>query len=69
MYHLLRENPQTRDLPVLIITGQGERTDRLLGMETPTYNYLMKPFEVEELIGKVRELLGQSAVPAAGSKA
>jgi PAS domain S-box-containing protein/diguanylate cyclase (GGDEF)-like protein len=69
VYHLLRENPQTRDLPVLIITGQGERTDRLLGMDTPTYNYLMKPFEVEELIGKIRELLGQSAVPAAGSQA
>jgi diguanylate cyclase (GGDEF)-like protein len=60
VYHLLRENPQTREVPVLIVTAQGERTDRLLGMESPTYNYVIKPFEVGELIGKIREMLAQS---------
>jgi len=57
VYHLLRENPQTRDVPVLVVTAQGERTDRLLGIEGPSYNYVIKPFEVEELLGKIQEML------------
>ena len=59
VYHLLKENPRTRDIPVLIVTAQGERTDRLLGMESPSYNYVIKPFAVEELLGKIREMLEQ----------
>jgi len=57
VYHLLRENPKTRDIPVIIITAKGERVDRALGMESATYNYLMKPFQLDELLAKVQELL------------
>jgi len=57
VYHLLKENPKTRDIPVMIVTAKGERTDRLLGMDSPTYNYLTKPFELAELLGKIQALL------------
>jgi signal transduction histidine kinase/DNA-binding response OmpR family regulator/GGDEF domain-containing protein len=57
VYHLLKENPSTRDIPVLIVTAKGERTDRLLGIEGPSYNHLSKPFEVDELLAKVRQAL------------
>ena len=57
VYHLLKETPKTRDIPVLIVTAKGERTDRLLGMDSPTYNYLTKPFELAELLGKIQALL------------
>ena len=57
VYHLLRENPQTRDIPVIIVTAKGERKDRQLGMETSSYNYVAKPFQLEDLIAKIRELL------------
>ena len=59
--HLLKENSRTRDIPVLIVTAKGERTDRLLGIEESTYNYVMKPFELEELLAKVHELLRQTS--------
>ena len=61
VYHLLRENPSTKEVPVLIVTAKGERTDRLLGMESPTYNYVTKPFQLEELLTKVQQLLQRAA--------
>ena len=63
VYHLLRENPATKDVPVIIVTAKEERKDRQLGLEGPTYNYLMKPFQIEELLDKVREVLHQSVAP------
>ncbi len=57
VYHLLKENPLTAHIPVLIVTAKGDRTDRVLGMESPSYHYLTKPFPLEELLEKVRELL------------
>jgi len=57
VYHLLKENPSTRDIPVLIVTAKGERTDRALGMEGPTYHYVTKPFELEQLLSKIQQLL------------
>jgi diguanylate cyclase (GGDEF)-like protein len=57
VYHLLKEDPRTKDIPVIIVTARGERKDRRLGMETASYNYFAKPFELEDLIAKVREVL------------
>ena len=59
IYHLLKENPQTRDVPVIMVTGKGERKDRQLGMESVTYNYIPKPFQLEDLLAKIREVLLQ----------
>lgn len=61
VYHLLKENHQTKDIPVLIVTAKGERTDRLLGMESFTYNYLSKPFQLDDLLAKIGGLLQQTA--------
>ena len=64
VYHLLRENPLTKEIPVIIVTAKGERKDRQLGLEGPTYNYLTKPFQIEELLAKVREALHHHSVPS-----
>jgi len=61
VYHLLKETRATKDIPVIIITAKGERKDRQLGLTGgASYNYLPKPFQVEELVTKVREVLQQS---------
>ena len=62
VYHLLKEDPMMRDIPVIIVTAKGERKDRQLGMESTTYNYLAKPFQLEDLVAKVREVLQQHPV-------
>ena len=60
VYHLLKENPTTKDIPVLIVTAKGERADRVLGLDSPNYNYLTKPFEIESLMAKIQTLLQEA---------
>ena len=62
VYHLLKENPQTKDVPVIIVTAKGERKDRQLGLNGAAYNYIAKPFEIERVVAKVREVLSQQSV-------
>jgi two-component system alkaline phosphatase synthesis response regulator PhoP len=64
VYHLLKENPATRDIPVVIVTAKGERKDRQLGVEAAPYNYVTKPFLAEELVAKVRDVLQQHHQPS-----
>ncbi len=64
VYHLLKENPETRDVPVIIVTARGERKDRQLGIDSAPYNYLAKPFQTEDLMLKVREVLRRHAANA-----
>ena len=61
VYHLLKENPATQRIPVIMVTGQGERKDRELGMESASYHYITKPFQLEDLLAKVQEALQQAA--------
>jgi diguanylate cyclase (GGDEF)-like protein len=59
VYHLLKEDAQTKEVPVIIVTGKGERKDRQLGLDSVPYNYVEKPFQIEELVAKIREVLPQ----------
>ncbi len=61
-YHILKETPQFQHIPVLIITGRGQRKDRELGLGNARYNYLDKPFEVEDLLAKIRNILQETHI-------
>ncbi len=51
------------DLAVLMLTARGEVDDRVDGLESGADDYVVKPFEVEELLARVRALLRRLAVP------
>jgi DNA-binding response OmpR family regulator len=53
----LREQPSTRDLPVLVLTARAAEMDKLLGFEHGADDYLTKPFSPRELIVRLRALL------------
>jgi|SRR5687768_7460092 len=53
----LRENPRTRDLPVLLLTALREDTDRIRGLSLGADDYLTKPFNSEELVLRVAAIL------------
>jgi len=44
------------DLPVLILTAKSEIDDRILGLDSGADDYLTKPFEVKELLARVRAI-------------
>jgi two-component system phosphate regulon response regulator OmpR len=61
----LRANPQTRRLPVLMLSARGEPMDRILGLELGADDYLAKPFEPRELQARIKALLRRSEPAAA----
>jgi DNA-binding response OmpR family regulator len=72
---LAREIRSKRNVPIVIITGKGKAIDRVVGLELGADDYVSKPFNVRELVARVRAVLRryggltpgpqQSAVPAA----
>lgn len=44
-------------VPILMLTARGETADRILGLDSGADDYLVKPFEIEELLARVRALL------------
>ena len=57
----IRREPQTHDLPVILLTARGEESDRVRGLDCGADDYVVKPFGVSELIARVRAVLRRAA--------
>jgi len=55
--HELKDDPATRLIPVVIITGLSDREDRVRGLEAGADEFLSKPIFAEELFARVKSLL------------
>ncbi|MBN2499133.1 MAG: response regulator transcription factor [Anaerolineales bacterium] len=53
----LRSNRRTRDIPIIFLTEQRGREDRLKGLEIGGDDYITKPFDIQELRLRVRNAL------------
>lgn len=51
---LLREAPATRDTPIIFLTSAGSLEERLEGLEMGGVDYVLKPFEVAEVMARIR---------------
>jgi DNA-binding response OmpR family regulator len=49
--------------PVIIVTGRGESVDRVVGLELGADDYVTKPFELRELLARVRSVLRRVSPP------
>lgn len=54
---LTRQIRRTSDVPILILTARADEGDLVLGFEIGADDYLTKPFNVRELVARVRALL------------
>lgn len=57
----IRARPETKALPVILLTARGEESERVRGLATGADDYIVKPFSVPELLARVRALLRRSA--------
>jgi len=53
----LRAMPETRALPVIMLTARGEEDDRVRGLDMGADDYVTKPFSVSELLARIRAIL------------
>ncbi len=53
----LRARPETRNLPIIMLTARGEESDKIRGLDTGADDYLVKPFAMSELSARLRAVL------------
>jgi len=53
----MKSDPLVRDIPVIIISGKGEESDVVIGLELGADDYLTKPFRGRELVARVKAVL------------
>jgi two-component system phosphate regulon response regulator PhoB len=57
----LRARPETKQLPVIMLTARGEESERVRGLATGADDYIVKPFSVPELLARIRALLRRAS--------
>lgn len=57
---LLRSNPKSKHIPVIMLTAKGEEIDRVVGFEMGADDYIVKPFSPRELVLRVKAILKRS---------
>ena len=63
----LRGRPETRNVPIIMLTARGEETDRVRGLDVGADDYLTKPFAFDELLARMQALLRRGRYHAAGA--
>jgi len=56
----LRRLPETRRLPIVMLTARGEEGDKLRGLDAGADDYVTKPFSPSELIARLRAVMRRS---------
>jgi two-component system phosphate regulon response regulator OmpR len=60
---------ERHDVAIVMVTGAGEVIDRVVGLEMGADDYIAKPFDLRELLARVKSVLRRSGKPAAPAAA
>lgn len=52
----LRERPETRGVPIILLTARGQDTDVVKGFHMGVSSYITKPFNLDDLVANIREV-------------
>ena len=61
---ILRQRPETKQLPIIMLTARTGESDRVAGLDLGADDYVTKPFSLRELGARVRAVLRRRAAPA-----
>ena len=64
----LRRDPETSNIPIIMLTARGEEEDKIRGLETGADDYVTKPFSPRELLARVKAVLRRVRPALAGEK-
>lgn len=56
-FDLVREIRAKRNVPIVMITGKGDTIDRVVGLELGADDYIAKPFQLREVVARIRAVL------------
>ncbi|MCC7495817.1 MAG: response regulator transcription factor [Fimbriimonadaceae bacterium] len=65
---LLKANPKTNPVPILMLTARGEEVDIVTGLEVGADDYLPKPFSPKVLTARVRAVLRRATAAVADAQ-
>ncbi len=55
----LKSKPETKDIPVILLSAKGRNVDQKTGFEVGADDYLTKPFSPRKLVDRINAILGQ----------
>ena len=56
-YEVCQQVRKTRDVPIIMLSAKGEVFDKVLGLKMGADDYLVKPFDANELVARVSAVL------------
>lgn len=62
----LKTRPETRGVPIIMLSARSEEVDRVRGLETGADDYVIKPYSVVELMARVRAQLRRTRPSSVG---
>lgn len=58
----IKENPRTKDTPVMILSAKGQEVEIQQGLESGADEYILKPFVPDELVAQVKGILKRMGI-------
>jgi DNA-binding response OmpR family regulator len=54
---IVRKNPSTQHIPIIMLTARGTEVDKIVGLESGADDYIVKPFGLGEFLARVRAVM------------
>ncbi|WP_457624773.1 response regulator [Persephonella sp.] len=54
---MVKSNPETEDIPIIMITAKSTEIDKIVGLELGADDYITKPFSIREVVARIKAIL------------
>jgi len=61
---ILREDPETAHIPIVMLTARGQESDEKAGYQAGAVRYFTKPFSIRQLVREIQAILAETRPPS-----